>query len=254
MWAFALFINAALVLALQPGVAGIVLYLSTVGVFCAAFPWLSTRPKWRLEYAGLATLALMFVFAAASLAVIASVRGQTVVHWLKDEIAASVEIAKQVLPGAVLQTDDSGVDLQTKVLREIPSSFLVFSVLLIWANVTILIRYNVMKFRDRLSLPKDYLSRFKVPEWWVWPALVSGFLGFFVPGALGQLGQIGVTLSLLLYSMQGVSVFAFVLDRFKIGGFWRTLLVVAVVFLALPVVPAAGFFDLWFDFRSKLRH
>jgi hypothetical protein len=41
------------------------------------------------------------------------------------------------------------------------------------------------------------------------------------------------------------------MTRNGIGGLGRILIFSVALFLALPLVLALGFFDLWFDFRKK---
>ena len=53
----------------------------------------------------------------------------------------------------------------------------------------------------------------------------------------------------LFYFFQGFGVFSDFLSFIGIAGFFRTLIVMAIIFMANYIIALAGLFDNWFDFR-----
>jgi uncharacterized protein YybS (DUF2232 family) len=56
-----------------------------------------------------------------------------------------------------------------------------------------------------------------------------------------------------IYAIQGLSILSFFFDVWRLKGVFRALGFVIGVVLMMPLVLSLGFFDLWFDFRSKFR-
>ena len=56
-----------------------------------------------------------------------------------------------------------------------------------------------------------------------------------------------------IYALQGLSVLSFFFEAWNVRGLFRALIMVAGVLFMMPLVLSLGFFDLWFDFRSKIR-
>ena len=54
----------------------------------------------------------------------------------------------------------------------------------------------------------------------------------------------------IFYFFQGFGVFSDLLSFLGIVGFFRTLMVVFVIFTGKYLIAAAGLFDNWFDFRK----
>jgi len=86
-----------------------------------------------------------------------------------------------------------------------------------------------------------------------WPTIAAG--GFLI---LGKGWPADVALNLFkflmaIYAIQGLSILGFFFDVWKVRGFLRSGAYVIVVLLMMPLLLGLGFFDLWFDFRSKVR-
>jgi hypothetical protein len=116
-----------------------------------------------------------------------------------------------------------------------------------------LIRWNPKGFLRRTGIARDYLRKWRTPDWFVWPALFCGaFLLFDVPH-LSDLARNLLKPILLIYFFQGMSILAYFLDSLRLRGPIRFVFYgTAILFLTLMVV-SFGFFDLWFRFRSRNR-
>jgi len=139
------------------------------------------------------------------------------------------------------------------LLREIPSAVGIFSLLLVWANLVMLLRLNPSDVRARLGINTDYFKNWKAPEYLLWPTVITGFLVIFNLGWASDVGINAFKLLMAIYALQGLSILSFVFDAWKIRGLFRTVGFAVAVVLMLPLVLSLGFFDVWFDFRAKLR-
>lgn len=93
--------------------------------------------------------------------------------------------------------------------------------------------------------------RWELPEPLVWAFIGSGLLYLTGVPWLMPLGLNGLILLIALYFLQGLSIAAFLYQRFQLPRFLVTLSVLLLVFqpfLAL-VVAGLGLFDVWFAFR-----
>ncbi|MCM0605113.1 MAG: DUF2232 domain-containing protein [Xanthomonadaceae bacterium] len=144
-------------------------------------------------------------------------------------------------------------DFQKDLLSEVPASFAIVVLIVMWINVSILLSLNPRNIRKWLGMDARYFRRWRAPEFLVWPTILFGAASIWGQGWVGSF-SIGILKFLLtIYALQGISVLAFFLDRLKIFGFLRSLIYLAVLLAMSPLIVGVGFFDLWFDFRSKFR-
>jgi hypothetical protein len=122
-----------------------------------------------------------------------------------------------------------------------------------WLNLLMLLRVNPRGIRERLGLLPNFIVEWRAPNWLIWPSLLLWAVVLWAPPAWSQVSFGGLKVCLALYGIQGLSILAFVLERFKIFGFFRLFTFGVALFLLMPAVLSAGFFDQWFDFRKKFR-
>ncbi len=93
--------------------------------------------------------------------------------------------------------------------------------------------------------------RWELPEVLVWAFIGSGVLYLTGVPWLYAIGVNGLIILLGLYFLQGLSIAAFLFERFKLPRFLATLSVVLLVFQPLftLLVAGLGLFDVWFAFR-----
>lgn len=144
-------------------------------------------------------------------------------------------------------------DNPKEAAREIPGTLLFCLLLLCSLPCLAMIRWNPKGFLRRTGIPRDFLRRWRTPDWFVWPALFCGaFLLFDVPH-VSILARNLLNPILLIYFFQGMSILAYFLDSLRLRGPIRVLFYgTAILFLTLMVV-SFGFFDLWVKFRSRGR-
>lgn len=262
LWSAALS-NSVLVGALS-GTLSLAFYLIFVLGIALSLPELLTRearqPKGRvLEKAAAITLLIMVAIGIALAVVQWQTQGTHPIATFKAEIS---QILGQLNPPA-----ESGrptvdeLDLEEakeNVFRAMPSALAIFSLVMVWLNLSLLIRLNPNSLREKLGLDASYFRRWKTPEYLVWPTILAGgimllegswiFQGWVTDGANNVFRFL-----MALYALQGLSILSFLFDVWNVRGFLRSLGYIASIFLMLPLLLSLGFFDLWFDFRSKLR-
>jgi hypothetical protein len=143
-------------------------------------------------------------------------------------------------------------DQKREWLRGLPSTVMIAALLQSWVALTVMLRLNPRRIRERLVLPVTFHRLWRNPEVLVWPTLAAGFGALLLGGPASVFCLNWLKVFLALYGLQGLAVLACVLDVWKIRGLARVVVFFFVVSLMLPLILAVGFFDLWFDFRAKL--
>ena len=183
-------------------------------------------------------MALIYLGRQVGLGPVEYVRSE--VFQMMDQLILSPQSAVKEL------VETEGRDgLYRKIMTELPSGILISLLVSFWVNLL----FASQLVRGFLS--KTFWSRFKNPEWLVWPTLASAALFAFGDKAPYLIGLNGFKLFMVLYGLQGLSILSHLLNRAGIHGFLRTALYAIALFVGGPVIVSAGFFDLWFDFRRK---
>lgn len=210
------------------------------------FPFFTKRLK-SVQMSLLISFLFFIGISLVSLSLVARDAHLDPISYLRSEISMGIDHLLSV-PDSPLKkvVEEEGRDTIAKqLLTELPSGILIGVLLCFWMNLLFVSQIL------RNFIPKEFWSTFKNPEWLVWPTLICGGLFAFSEHAPYYIGLNGFKFLLTLYGFQGLSIISFSLNRYKIFGFFRTLIFFFAIFVTLPLVLALGFFDLWFDFRSK---
>lgn len=185
--------------------------------------------------------------------VLAEIKGQ-LSSWI-DQVAALIRQAAVSNGGLGSQADvERGLtEWKSSLLAEFPSAIAVFSLVIAWLNLVLVLRLNPARVRERVGVPAGGLRQWKSPEWLVWPTLLFGAGALFAPGPWQLVSLNALRFVLAIYVLQGLGIVAFVMDRAKVRPWVRLLIYLSSVLFGIPLVLGIGFFDLWFDFRSRLR-
>jgi hypothetical protein len=174
-------------------------------------------------------------------------------HQLHDLVALSVDqIHSSAVAGGLLATGDAD-EWKQGLLVELPSALAVLCLVLVWSNLVVLLRINPGGLRESIGLADGSLRRWKAPEWLIWPTIGCGFFLLKDMGVASDVALNFFKFLMAVYALQGLSVLAFFFEQWKIRGFFRAAGYLLSVFLMMPLLLSLGFFDLWFDFRSKFR-
>ena len=102
------------------------------------------------------------------------------------------------------------------------------------------------------------LTSFQVPFSFVWPLIIGLVLA--VGSAYGQLGEwaeiAGYNILLMLgifYFFQGFGILSDLLNKWRIFGFFRTMVIFLSVIMGYQVLALVGVLDTWVDFRKLFK-
>ena len=140
--------------------------------------------------------------------------------------------------------------LRAFLLMAFPGLFVAGSVLTA-AGYVLFLRGLIRRWPAQLGGVAPGSFKWELPEVLVWAFIGSGALYLTGLPWLRPVGLNGLILLLVLYFLQGLSIAAFLYQRFQLPRFLVTLSVLLLVFqpfLAL-VVAGLGLFDVWFAFR-----
>lgn len=139
------------------------------------------------------------------------------------------------------------------LLFDAPGLILAGLLLLHIIPTLLLVRWNPKAVCRRLGLGRDYLRSYSAPEWLVIPSIACvAFLVFEVP-YLTPIASNLLKPLLVVYFFHGMSILAYFLDSFRLRGPLRYILYSAGLVFLTPMVVSFGFFDLWFNFRSRFQ-
>lgn len=183
---------------------------------------------------------------------------------LKNEVNAlldmvlqslSLDTKNQVLNGA------EPAEWKHAIILELPSAVVILALAMVWANLVLILKLNPRQLLARIGVDLGFIKRWKSPEYLVWPTLLCGFLMLIDLSStelmfFKNISDVALNVFKILmavYAIHGLSVLSFWLDAWGLKGIMRSAAFGLAIFVMLPLVLSLGFFDLWFDFRSKLR-
>lgn len=145
--------------------------------------------------------------------------------------------------------------LAKELIHKFPAYIFIAVFIMLWFNM-----FLVLKSRRLLFSGNDYphsendLLRFQVPFGFV-PLLIVALVLAIWGKDLGQLWYEDAGMNIikclgLFYFFQGFGVLSDLLSFLGVMGFFRSLLVMTVIFFASTFVAAVGLFDNWFEFRK----
>ena len=214
---------------------------------------------------GLVTFGLLFLaLLAGSGAWLLKTQKMTAEQYIVQEIVRNkdkLDEQKQMMEkggstdiNALAMLDDPKL-LASELIHTFPAYIFIGVFVMLWFNM-----FMVLKSRRLLFSGNDYphseknLLQFQVPFALV-PLLIVGLVLAVWGKDLGQLWYEDAGMNIikclgLFYFFQGFGVLSDLLSFLGILGFWRSIVVMAVVFIASTFVAAVGLFDNWFDFRK----
>lgn len=257
-WAWLASLTNALVVFGLTGWSGVAIYLILVLVTALSLSeWV--RLKLSMEMSVLLTLLTVFVVGVGSGLVYCSIHHLSPMNELREYISQSVNTVFQTLNSSqwmTTESDSSVADLEEwkrSFLVEFPSAVAICALAFVWANIVLLFKMNPGKVRERLGLDAQFLQKWKASEFLVWPTIISGFFLLFDAGTVTDVALNCFKFLMAIYALQGLSILSYFFDLWGIRGLFRGVGFVIAVLLMTPLLLSLGFFDLWFDFRAKLK-
>ena len=253
-WAWAAIVTNAAIVAIAGGSMSLAFYAVFGAIVSIILPEVLIARQ-SLEKSVVTTLAAMAVCMGLLLAGYAQFFHVNPFEQLNSVVTSFVNYVGQNLPaGSGLSTPDDLEEWKKGFFVEFPSAVAIFSLVVVWANMVLVLRANPNGIREKLKLDPQFLKKWKAPEFLVWPTIVAGFFLVFQVGVVSDISLNIFKFLMAIYVLQGLSILGFLFDIWGIKGIFRMVGFSAAVFLMLPLVLSLGFVDLWFDFRSKFRH
>jgi len=252
-WAWAAALSNGAIVALLGGKTGFLFYFVFVLSLSLSLPEMLFRKKSLIQSSVVALLTM-----GACVGVVAAVYSfgfhVHLMNELTQKITEWVDLFMKAMTANSTAIEPSEIEILKKsLILEFPSSVATFALILVWVNLVMLIRANPNKLCQRMGIEIAALRKWKAPEFLVWPVLVCGV---FLLGDFGLASDVALNIFKFLmavYVIQGLSIMSFFLELWNIRGFFRVASLVLPLVLSAPLVAGLGFFDLWFDFRSKFR-
>lgn len=248
--------NAGLV-AVLGGIPSLAFYLVFVGALSLGMAEFLTRGK-SIEKTTVYTFLLMMLTGAA----LATAYGlmEKVAPWiaLRDAVNQSVDyLIANMPPGtdqsALWSNPEEMAEWKRQLIVELPSGVAILTLVMIWANLTAILRSNAAGLRARLGLEPGFFQNWKAPEWMVWPTIVAGFFLIVRVNIVSDVAINVFRFLMAIYAIQGLSILSSLFNAWNIRGMLRTVGFLLIGLLMTPLLLGLGFFDLWFDFRAKFR-
>ena len=186
----------------------------------------------------------------------------SVIQWKGPLYLIESYIAETVKENINIYFQLSGSSEQTELLRRnaghitrflinlFPAIVLVGTSFFVWLNILagrLLFQKNGMWYPDFGDL-----SRWKIPDKYVWLVIVSGILTLLPVGGIKIVGLNILVILFFFYLLQGLSIVNFYFNKKNMPIFIRILgyfLIFAQQFLLLLVI-GLGLIDVWADFRK----
>jgi len=135
------------------------------------------------------------------------------------------------------------------MLRIMPAIAIVSTLFVIWSNL--LLARPLLRSRELFCPDFGTLNEWKAPEPLVWLVILSGVLVLLPNTGLKLLGVNSLIIMMMIYFFQGIAIVSFYFEKKQFPRLLRGILygLIALQQLVLLLVIAAGFLDMWIDFR-----
>lgn len=192
---------------------------------------------------------------------------------VKEQIGQTVtlmtnELKKQKDQATSLTTDEEVAfdevinnpqKLTDQIYQSLPMIIFLYVFFVLWVTMYVTLRNQVVwRSRQAYSYSLSVMANYKAPEFLVYPVIAALVLwlaaDYGLPAYAGIIGENVLYCLAVFYFFQGFGVYSALLNNLRIRGFFKTLLIALTVLLAARFIALVGLFDLWFDFRKKLKN
>ncbi|MEI6092153.1 MAG: DUF2232 domain-containing protein [bacterium] len=191
--------------------------------------------------------------------VYANLHSQTIMDFLISKVNEAIAFMNTSYPDVIkqtlIETGMSEKEFASSIAIRFPGVMVVVIVVFLFVN-TMMIAKNDEKLSSFLKF--DNLMSFKMPEYFVWIALVFGSVYLYSTTQYNSSSLVEMAGLFLfkwvmaIYFLYGIMI-AYTVISIKIPqGFFRALLFSVIIVFAYIAVAGLGFFDTWFDIRKYL--
>lgn len=262
------FISAGILWSLTMSVKGFPAYVAEMYVMAFIFStFVAEMIKRNINpVKGLITSGLVIVILIGSTLIAfdrlstSSLRGEisksvsVVISQLKKQKAESPEVVGEEAR-AIEDFINKPEVLINDIYSSLPLIVFVFSYFGLWISLYVTLRNSIVwRYKNSYKYNLIDLTHFKVPEFFVYPLILSLVLllgaDYGLPKGSDLIGHNLLYCLGVFYLFQGFGVYNDFLKFVKIGGFVKTLFIAFTLLFAAKFLALLGIFDLWFDFRK----
>jgi uncharacterized protein YybS (DUF2232 family) len=198
----------------------------------------------------------LWATATATLVFVSLSSGIQITTLISNFVGKNLELSlvfyeKAGVPQEQIQMIQDSLDLiQYALVRIIPGMATASGLFVAWSNL--LVARPVLS-AAKIQFP-DFgnLNTWKAPEQLVWAAIVCGIMLLVPEKGIRILGLNGFIVLMTIYFFQGIAIVSFFFAKKDIPMLLRVILYgfIGMQFFLILLVIAAGFFDMWLDFRK----
>lgn len=252
-WAWLAAVTNGILVGLAGGLVHLAFYLIFSGILGLCLPEFLNK-KFSVEKSAVFSLAAMGSGLILFFLVYAQVFHVNPIHEVSQWFDVFVDFLNTRFPKFFgVSSPEDLVAIKRSLMVELPSAVAIFCLALVWANLVLVLKANPNRLREKLGLEGVFLKKWKTPEFLVWPTIASGFFLVVNVPVVSDIALNIFKFLMAIYAIQGLSILGFLFDIWGIKGIFRMIGYSISIFLMLPLILSLGFFDLWFDFRSKFR-
>jgi uncharacterized protein YybS (DUF2232 family) len=180
-------------------------------------------------------------------------------QWLKNFIYKSIQesitfYAELEIPDETIRfLKNNASQIADFFMKILPSIALISAVFIVWINV-LMIR-GLLKKTGQLNPDLNDLSLWKSPDKLVWLLIAGGMMLLAPVEWIKFLGINILITTLFIYLLQGLAITSFFFKQKNIPRLLRAIFYFSIFiqqYFTLLIV-ATGLFDLWIDFRKRIR-
>ncbi|VAX20287.1 hypothetical protein MNBD_NITROSPINAE02-2200 [hydrothermal vent metagenome] len=174
-------------------------------------------------------------------------------EWGRTTLGSIIETYKSmdVDPEVVTWLEGGAEEFVSMFVTIFPSITIVSIMFMVMMNIFAL-RLVSLRFGWDIHFHNHLLSRWHIPDWFVWSIVVGGFGSAFMGGVVATVTLNLLILGLAVYSIQGIAVIHFFFVRSKIPVFLLAIGYFLIFSQPLLIGGALviGLVDVWADFRK----
>ncbi len=146
-------------------------------------------------------------------------------------------------------------EISDMIFNYLPSIIVVMAFFSVWTNLfTVLGISKIWRYKKHYEFTRRDLVAFKTPDFFIYPLIVALVLvigdGHFV-GKTGVLFGGNFLYSLgIFFLFQGFGIYYDFLTFARIGGFFKSILILITIISAYQFLALLGMFDMWINFRK----
>ncbi len=178
---------------------------------------------------------------------------RTALGSLSDELESSIKLYSANAGQSGMTPEMTLLFQQVKetIIRFFPG--IIMSSMVLTAFFSLLFCRRCLAGHNREDVPLSHFSQWRMPEWLVWPWIISGALCFTGHSLYRMIGENALLSISVIFLVSGISVTQFLLERFMVPTWirWATWILVGLQWYGMLVLAALGIADVYVDFRKR---